>query len=189
MFEIMDLKSTNGTFANKEKLTPNKSYIFPSNTSISLGVEFPIDLTKILKGIQIIKTPTNEKPQQTVPLNAPLSIEESKSFKELESIWNEFMERQHNIGSVSNNWTIGGAAIGAVASIFLGPAGILVATGSGLMGRYLGMQKAKEIKTDLNYENIFLVTYSCPRCKESFQKRPWVTIRECFKCKVKFREL
>lgn len=189
MFEITDLKSTNGTFANKEKLTPNKSYIFPSNTPISLGVEFLIDLTKILKGIQIIKSPIVEKPKETIPVSAPLSREESESFKELESIWNEFMERQHSIGSLSNNWSIGGAAIGAVASIFLGPAGILVATGSGLMGRYLGMQKAKEIKTDLNYENIFLVTYSCPRCKESFQKRPWVTIRECFKCKVKFREL
>jgi ribosomal protein L37AE/L43A len=56
------------------------------------------------------------------------------------------------------------------------------------LGRYLGAQKSKEIKTDLNYENMFLVTYACPRCSESFQKRPWVTIRDCNKCKIKFRE-
>ena len=189
MFEIIDLGSTNGTYANKEKLTANKSYVFPSNTSISLGVEFPINLSKILKGMVVVETP---KPIQN-PVNPnslkPISFDEKKSFNELEEIWNEYVNRQQQIGSVSNNWTMGGAAIGAIASIFTGGiGGAIIAAGSGLLGRYLGSQKSQEIRSDMNYENMFLVTYACPRCKESFQKRPWITIRECVKCKIKFRE-
>ena len=57
MFEIIDLGSTNGTYANKEKLIENKSYIYPSNTTISLGVEFPLNLSKILKGMVVVETP------------------------------------------------------------------------------------------------------------------------------------
>ena len=189
MFEIIDLGSTNGTYANKEKLIANKSYVYPSNTSISLGVEFPLNLSKILKGMVVVETP---KPIQN-PVNPnslkPISYDEKKSFNELEEIWNEYVNRQHQIGSVANNWTMGGAAIGAVASIFTGGiGGAIIAAGSGLLGRYLGTQKSHEIKTDMNYENMFLVTYACPRCNESFQKRPWITIRECMKCKIKFRE-
>ena len=189
MFEIMDLGSTNGTFANKEKLIPNKNYIFASNTQISLGIEFPLNLTKILKGIIILDVP---KPIQN-PVNPnslkPISKEEIEAFYGLEEIWEEYTARQHQIGSVANNWTLGGAAIGAIASVLTGGiGGAVIAAGSGLLGRYLGAQKSKEIKTDLNYENMFLVTYACPRCNESFQKRPWVTIRDCNKCKIKFRE-
>jgi len=189
MFEIMDLGSTNGTFANKEKLIPNKNYIFASNTQISLGIEFPLNLTKILKGIIILDVP---KPIQN-PVNPnslkPISKEEIEVFYGLEEIWEEYTARQHQIGSVANNWTLGGAAIGAIASVLTGGiGGAVIAAGSGLLGRYLGAQKSKEIKTDLNYENMFLVTYACPRCNESFQKRPWVTIRDCNKCKIKFRE-
>jgi pSer/pThr/pTyr-binding forkhead associated (FHA) protein len=187
MFEIIDLGSTNGTFANKEKLTANKSYVFPSNTQISLGVEYPLNLTKILIGMVVIETP---KPIQN-PVNPnslkPISKEEMSAFTDLESIWDEYIARQHQVGSVANNWTLGGSAIGAIASMLI-PGGALISIGSGLIGRYLGSQKAKEIKTDMNYENMFLETYACPRCKESFQKKPWVTIRECYKCKIKFRE-
>ena len=186
MFEIIDLGSTNGTYANKEKLTANKSYVFPSNTSISLGVEFPINLSKILKGMVVVETP---KPIQN-PVNPnslkPISFDEKKSFNELEEIWNEYVNRQQQIGSVSNNWTMGGNVVGILAHLL--PGGAIISMGTSLIARYLGAQKTKEIKTDMNYENMFLVTYACPRCKESFQKRPWVTIRECVKCKIKFRE-
>ena len=189
MFEIIDLGSTNGTFANKEKLIANKSYVYPSSTTISLGVEFPLNLSKILKGMVVVETP---KPiQNPVKPNSlkPITHEEISVFDSLEEIWEEYLSRQHQIGSVANNWTMGGAAIGAIASIFTGGiGGAVIAAGSGLLGRYLGAQKSHEIKTDMNYENIFLVTYACPRCKESFQKRPWITIRECVKCKIKFRE-
>ena len=189
MFEIIDLGSTNGTYANKEKLIANKSYVYPSSTTISLGVEFPINLSKILKGMVIVKSP---KPiQNPVKPNSfkPITKEEIRLFEGLEEIWEEYLSRQHQIGSVANNWSMGGLAIGAIASIFTGGiGGAVIAAGSGLLGRYLGNQKSQEIKTDMNYENMFLVTYSCPRCKESFQKRPWITIRECVKCKIKFRE-
>ena len=47
--------------------------------------------------------------------------------------------------------------------------------------------KYNKINLDHFYEDEFLQAYACPRCHESFQKKPWVTIRDCFKCKLKFR--
>ena len=83
---------------------------------------------------------------------------------------------------------IGGALVGAVlGAVTGGIGGVLLSGGGGVLGKYLGQQKSSKIRQDLNYETAFLETYCCPRCKESFQKKPWITIRDCFKCKLKFR--
>ena len=88
---------------------------------------------------------------------------------------------------ISSSYGMGGQAIGMAAGSFI-PGGMLIAAGIGMLGRYIGQQKSNELRGDLTYENMFLEVYSCPRCKESFQKKPWVTIRDCFKCKLIFRE-
>jgi ATP adenylyltransferase/5',5'''-P-1,P-4-tetraphosphate phosphorylase II len=46
---------------------------------------------------------------------------------------------------------------------------------------------SNEIRKDATFEDQFLQMYACPRCNESFQKKPWITIRDCFKCKTKYR--
>jgi ribosomal protein L37AE/L43A len=81
-----------------------------------------------------------------------------------------------------------GTAVGLALSVVTGGiGGAVVGGGLGLAGRYFGQQKSNEIRGDLTMEDMFLLTYACPRCKESFQKKPWVTIQDCFKCKLKFK--
>ena len=203
IIEVMDLGSTNGTFADGVKLTPNKLYQFNSAVELRLSSSFQVDLKKIFSNIQIVKK-ANPSPQPYVKNEpvipprgaagapAPITREEQKKFNELEALWKEYVDRQNEISNSAFSYTAGGAALGLVAAAVMMPvtgglSGLLFAGGGGLLGKYFGQQKSNEIRGDMTYENIFLETYCCPRCKESFQKKPWITIRECFKCKLKFR--
>jgi len=196
MIEIEDLNSTNGTFADGVKLTANKRYQFSSAVEIKLGLSVVLDLKKVLPSIHIIK---KEKRELTNPVKPTITDNnptkhEMKLFNDLEEIWNEYQIRQnHAVKSVSK-YAIAGSVAGIVASALLVPVtggisigSMLAMSGGGLLGRYLGQQKSNNIKSDLTYESMFLETYCCPRCKESFQKKPWITIRECMRCKTKYR--
>ena len=196
IIEIIDLGSSNGTYADGQKLQPNKPYQFSSAAMIKLGSSFPLDLNKILPNIQIVQRNIQQenvsKPNHQNPFDqSPITKKEKKAFNELENVWKEYVERQNNANSASMNYSIGGAVFGVAAAAFTGLTGgiggIVLMSGGGLVGRYLGQQRTNEIKGDLTYEDMFLETYCCPRCKESFQKKPWITIRECFKCKLKFK--
>ena len=196
MIEIIDLGSSNGTFVDNQKLEPNKPYQFSSAANIKLGSSFSLDLKKLFPNIQIVQRINS---QENVPKsklqnhydNSPITKAEKKAFKELEYVWKEYVERQNNSNNAAMGYGIGGAVFGLAAAAFTGLTGgiggIVLMSGGGIVGRYLGQQKTNEIKGDLTYEDMFLETYSCPRCKESFQKKPWVTIRDCYKCKIKFK--
>jgi pSer/pThr/pTyr-binding forkhead associated (FHA) protein len=184
-FEIIDLDSTNGTFVDDKKLIQNESTIFTSNAKIRLGSSFSLDLKQCLPNIQLvnIKSPGSSKPGQT---NIPTK-EEMNCFNELELVWKEYNGRSLSVQNMGNSYLMGGMAIGSIASLALGPIGAVIGIGSSLLGRYIGQQKSNEIRKDATYEDQFLQIYACPRCNESFQKKPWVTIRDCFKCKTKYR--
>ena len=201
MFELEDLNSTNGSFVDNIKLVPNKRYQFDSSANIRFGNDFNLNLKSIFPNIEIIQksVPTNP-PQQPGGgfSNGPVSKSELKSFNELEEVWKEYINRQNQANNAAMGYGIGGSVIGIVASMLLVPVtggasimapiiGTAATAGGGVLGRYLGQQKSSQIRNDLTYEDAFLEVYSCPRCKESFQKKPWITIRECFKCKCKFR--
>jgi len=190
IIEIEDLNSSNGTYADKKKLIPNKKYQFGSSVEIVLGKSIVLDLKRVLPSIQIVQkrtplpSPGNNSPKEITP-------EELEDFKELKEIWDEYQKRQSKANNVSMSYSIGGAVVGiaavALTGLSGGIGGMLFASSGGILGRYLGQQKSNEIKSDLTYEEAFLQTYCCPRCRESFQKKPWVTIRDCFKCRIKFR--
>jgi pSer/pThr/pTyr-binding forkhead associated (FHA) protein len=184
-FEIIDLDSTNGTFVDDKKLIQNESTIFTSNAKIRLGSSFSLDLKQCLPNIQLvnIKSTGSSKPGQT---NIPTE-EEMNCFNELELVWKEYNGRSLSVQNMGNSYLMGGMAIGSIASLALGPIGAVIGIGSSLLGRYIGQQKSNEIRKDATYEDQFLQIYACPRCNESFQKKPWVTIRDCFKCKTKYR--
>ena len=80
------------------------------------------------------------------------------------------------------------AASSLMASMITGPFAIIIGVGGSLMARYISQQQTSKLRSDFTYEDMFLQIYACPRCKESFQKKPWITIRECLKCKIKFRQ-
>jgi len=194
MIELEDLGSTNGTYADDEKLTPNKRYHFASSVRIRLGSSYDMNLKTIFPGIQIIQKTVQPKinPLAVQPaINTPVTTKEMESFNELEAVWKEFIIRQNQANNASTGYSIGGAVFGLAAVAFTGATGgiggMLLMTGGGILGRYLGQQKSSKIRNDLTFEDAFLQTYACPRCQESFQKKPWITIRECFKCKAKFR--
>ena len=196
MIQIEDLGSTNGTFADGKRLDQRKLYTFKSGVQIQLGHKVRIDLSKILPGLDILSsnvTPVTPNPasKPTSPVLTPLSALEKKAFEELQSLWQEYQDRQNKASSASMGYMMGGSIVGSVLGAALMPVtgglSALVSLGGTAIGRYLGMQKTNEIRNDLNYEDAFLQAYACPRCLESFQKKPWITIRECHKCKVKFR--
>ena len=196
IIEIIDLGSSNGTYVDGQKLLPTKPYQFSSAAIIQLGSSLTLDLKKIFPNIQIVQRKTLQEniPKSNVQNaidHSPLTKAEKKSFDELEFVWKEFVARQNNANNAAMGYSIGGAVFGlaaaAITGLTGGIGGIVLMSGSGLVGRYLGQQKTNEIKGDLTYEDMFLETYCCPRCKESFQKKPWITIRECFKCKSKFK--
>lgn len=205
MIEIEDLGSTNGTFADNEKLKPNLKYKYSSSVKIRLGKEYIINLPEILPGIQIVKKvpqPVSSqseklinKPQGLQNQIKPITPQEKKVFEELEVVWKEFTSRQNQANNATAGYSIGGSAFGLAAYVVFGSAltaatgglgSILLMTG-GVLGRYLGQQKSNKIRNDLTFEEAFLQIYACPRCQESFQKKPWITIRECYRCKLKFR--
>jgi pSer/pThr/pTyr-binding forkhead associated (FHA) protein len=188
MLEIEDLGSANGTFADSEKLKPNVKQQFASSVVIKLGDSTTLDLVKILPGIQIIKKQVAQKPLNSNPKNNTVTEPtnaELKLFNGLETVWKEYIGRINETNNISSKFGNIGAAVGIVGALF--GAGIVISMGSGLLGRYLGQQASNKVKNDFSYEDIFLSVYACPRCKESFQKKPWITIRDCYKCKTKYR--
>ena len=192
MIEVEDIGSTNGTYADEEKLLPNKRYQFSSAVKIRFGASFQLNLKNIFPSIQIIQKPNHSQQQQLAPNpNAEITAKQSAAFKDLEEVWKEYIGRQNQANNAAVGYGIGGAVIGIAAAAFTGMTGgiggILLTSGSGILGRYLGQQESSKIRNDLTYEDVFLQTYACPRCMESFQKKPWITIRECIKCKLKFK--
>lgn len=187
--EIEDLGSTNGTFADDIKILPNCKFQYSSNVKIRLGSNVNLDLKKIFPSIHIIEKkspPVNSTPPQQN--NQAITANELNEFMQLEEVWKEYNNRHQSASSSANSYSIGGTILGGVAAIVLGgPVGMALSIGGGILGRYLGQQGSNKIKNDHTYEDIFLQVYSCPRCKESFQKKPWITIRDCNKCRIKFR--
>ena len=195
MVEIEDLGSTNGTFADDERLPANIPQLYASPVNIRLGKTHRLDLKKIFPGIQMVARPRPLAPPGLVPQGTPsagprpVSPDEMAAFLELEGLWQEYTNRQNEANNAGSGFAIGGSILGAAGALLLSSTGVgaLFAIGGGILGRYLGQQKSNKIRQDLTFENAFLEAYCCPRCQESFQKKPWVTIRECFKCKAKFR--
>jgi pSer/pThr/pTyr-binding forkhead associated (FHA) protein len=191
IFEIMDEGSTNGTFVDGIKLEPRVVKQFSSSATVKLANEIQLNLKKILPGLEIIKKtpPKPIVPTQQQLQNKTITPDELNAFNELEEVWAEFSERQKNAANSTSSYLIGGQLLGGIASFVLGggPIGMALSIGGGIVARYLGQQKTNELRGDSNYENMFLQIYCCPRCEESFQKKPWITIRDCPKCKLKFR--
>ena len=194
MFEIEDLNSTNGTFVDNTRLESNKRYQFDSSARVRFGNDFNLNLKSIFPNIEIIQKSVPPKSQQQPSggiKNGPVTESELKSFNELEEVWKEYINRQNQANNAAMGYGIGGTVLGLAAVAFTGATagvgGLLLMGGGGILGRYLGQQKSSQIRNDLTYEDAFLQVYSCPRCQESFQKKAWITIRECFKCKCKFR--
>jgi pSer/pThr/pTyr-binding forkhead associated (FHA) protein len=189
IIEIVDLDSSNGTFADGKRLTANKSYRFDTNVSLKLGKNYVFSIRHHFPSAVIVPRPIPKPPTPQQPSSSSeITSDEKRRFLELKALWEDYQQRQSKAGNLLNGYSIGGAALGIVAAALTGGAGALIfASGGGLLGRYLGQQKSNEIRQDLTYEDMFLQTYACPRCQESFQRRPWITIRDCFKCKIKFR--
>lgn len=189
IIEVEDMGSSNGTFADDEKLTIGSRHQFSSSVKIRFGKTFLLDLKKFFPNIQIIQKQISPA-SHVIPQGTPITPLELASFTELELLWKEYLDRQNRANNVSMGYSIGGSILALAFGGLTGGAGLaLISTGGGILGRYLGNQESSKIKNDLTYEDAFLQTYACPRCKESFQKRPWITIRECFKCKIKFKLL
>lgn len=194
LIEIEDLNSTNGTYVDGEKLEPNAQILVTTRATIRLGKEYELDLPSILPQIQnlnkVVPPSLQEKNKNSDSGPREANISESAAFKELETIWKDYLSRHKTAQSKALGFTIGGSVLGigaAVATAAVGPLGLVLMAGGGILGKYLGQLETSRIQNDLTFEDMFLVAYSCPRCKESFQKKPWITIRECFKCKLKFR--
>jgi pSer/pThr/pTyr-binding forkhead associated (FHA) protein len=189
ILEIEDLGSTNGTFVDEERLNANNLLRFSSNVQIRLGSDTLLDLRKIFQNIIIVdKSNQNADIQPQKPLDSGIIKIEQAAFNDLEEVWKEYVARKNGINNSSIKYMFGGSLIGSIGMLaFGGPAGLALSLGGGVLGRYLGQQKTNKLNSDSTYEDMFLQVYCCPRCKESFQKKPWITIRDCFKCKLKFR--
>jgi pSer/pThr/pTyr-binding forkhead associated (FHA) protein len=186
IIEIVDLGSSNGTFADGKKLSSNQTYRFSTNVEIKLGTSFLFDIKASFPAAQIL--PKQQTKAPSTPPNSEISVAEKAHFLEMKKLWDDYQSRNTKANNIVNSFSIGGAALGVVAAALTGGVGgLLIASGGGLLGKFLGQQKSNEIRQDLTYEEMFLQTYACPRCQESFQKRPWITIRECIRCKIKFK--
>lgn len=192
IFEIEDLGSTNGTFVDGEKLTPNRIYQFATTAKIKLGQSHTLNLKQYFPAVIIPEKrnpPIQPKPQN-IPNTTPTRTELTQ-FQELENVWKEYNNRLNQANSVASGFSIGGAVFGLAAAALTGATGgvggLLLMSGGGILGRYLGQKESSKIRGDLTFEDAFLEVYACPRCNESFQKKPWITIRECYRCKTKFR--
>lgn len=192
LVEIEDLGSSNGTFADGERLAAGERNRFASSVKVTLGQETILDLRKLFPKLDI---PVKKVPAQNPPVNAPgaptpgtpIKEEEKRAFNDLETVWREYEERQKKIANIATSGALGGSLFGGVLGIALPGVGALLGLGGSLLGRYISQQKVNKLRNDVSYEDMFLQVYACPRCKESFQKKPWVTIRDCMRCKIKFR--
>jgi pSer/pThr/pTyr-binding forkhead associated (FHA) protein len=194
LVEIEDTGSTNGVYIDGEKIAPNSKNLVTSNATIRLGRDYELNLKSIFPNIQKKgKGLSGTIEKSKTPDNGPREANslETESFKELESIWKDYLNRHKTAQSKALGFAIGGSALGlgaaAVVTAAVGPLGFVLMAGGGILGKYLGQIETSRIQNDLTFEDMFLVSYACPRCKESFQKKPWITIRECYKCKLKFR--
>jgi len=92
IIEIEDLNSSNGTYADKKKLIPNKKYQFGSSVEIVLGKSIVLDLKRVFPSIQIVQkrtsppTPGNNSPKEITPA-------ELEDFNELKEIWDEYQKK------------------------------------------------------------------------------------------------
>jgi pSer/pThr/pTyr-binding forkhead associated (FHA) protein len=190
LIEVEDLGSTNGTFADGVRLKANSPGMFATYTKIRLGPDVHLNLEKILPGIKMVSRPLVHQSSKGAfsPHNSRVaSPDEAKEFESLEPIWREYQNRQLEIANASINANAQSMGVQAAAG-FIGPIGAILGLGAGVLIRYLATRKVNNLRADVSYEDMFLLSYACPRCKESFQKKPWITIRDCAKCKVKFRE-
>jgi pSer/pThr/pTyr-binding forkhead associated (FHA) protein len=194
IIEVEDLVSTNGTYADGKRLEAGKPYTFATSVALRLGQTRSIDLRSIFPDAEIIQKnpvpPTGSRPSGPNAANTPITKAEQDAFNDLEGLWREYNERQSKASNVASGFGIGGAVLGMAALAMTGGAGMLglLCMGGGtVLGRWLGQQASNEIRSDLTYEDAFLEAYACPRCKESFQKKSWITIRDCYRCKLKFR--
>lgn len=201
IIEIEDLGSANGTYADGVKLKSNKKYRFSSSVDISLSNLYNLNLKEIFTEIQVLEKRANgahNASNQAKQTKGPITEEEKAAYLELEGLWNEYNQRNiqnsKEVGNIQMGASLAGIAGMGVAnaamaagSVAIPGAGMIVSAGIGLIGKYLSQKKSNEIRSDLTYENMFLESYCCPRCKESFQKKPWVTIRDCNKCKLSFK--
>jgi pSer/pThr/pTyr-binding forkhead associated (FHA) protein len=195
MIEVVDLGSTNGTFVDGKRLVAGSPGIFTNNAKVSLAGEITLNLVKVFPGMQLVKrkNPIQEKGQQAPLAQRPrmATPEELEDFMQLEHVFDEYDLRLKSASSEGSSVAMTGQVAGIVAGLALspviGPFSLLFSGGGAVLGRYLAGKKTNEIRTDLSYDKAFLEAYSCPRCNESFQKKPWITIRECNKCKVVFR--
>lgn len=187
--EIEDLGSTNGTFADDNKISPHCKFQYSSNVKIRLGTSENIDLKKLFPKIHIItKKSLPVNPTHSQQNNQAITPKELNEFMQLEAVWKEYNNRHQAASSSTNSYAIGGTLFGGIAAVVLGgPVGMALSIGGGILGRYLGQQESNKIKNDHTYDDMFLQVYACPRCKESFQRKPWITIRDCNKCRIKFR--
>jgi len=196
ILEIEDLSSSNGTFADGKKLESKKKYKYDSSVKIRLGNEFRLDLKKVFPSIQLIEKklpltpPQGQRPSQ-LPANAPNSASapatafELTKFKELEVVWSEFSKKQGNANKPDLGISVLGVGIGiAAAAAGMGFGGMAV---GGIIAQYLQRKNSSAMTGGETFEKMFYELYCCPRCEESFQKRPWYTIKECQRCKVKFK--
>jgi len=151
-----------------------------------------LNLAKIFPGLKIVQRKVNQA-NKSMPVSSAnksrnATPEELEEFMGLEKVFDEYDARMKSLrdgngGGVSITAQVAGGLLG-----FINPAaGRIVTIGGSVLGHYLSKKKTNEVKSDLSYDKVFLVAYSCPRCHESFQKKPWVTIRDCNKCKVVFR--
>lgn len=201
MFEIKDLNSTNGTWVDGVRLKGQETSVFSTSAKIQLGKSFTFNLKQHFPEVEIIPQSkpaepakgekpkefnTQEKTTRTPKKESASATKlELEEFEQLEAVWNEYYNRVNSAQSAAMKWTSVGSAAGlALAFTGMGHGGAIIGS---TMGRFIGKLRSNKLKPDLNYENVFLTAYACPRCQESFQKKPWVTIRDCFKCKVKYR--
>jgi pSer/pThr/pTyr-binding forkhead associated (FHA) protein len=205
-FEVKDLGSSNGTFVNEKKLKPNKLYQFPLASKVKLGGVVSLDLAKCL-GIKTadgdkttigapISNAVNVPPTagpQGIPPQQSITPQERIAFAALEGKFKEFDEWQRKPSKIVNSYSIGGTIFGGLGTLVIvavNPDKLLMMVPmllGGVLGRYVGQKKADQIRDNVAYRDKFLVEYACPRCKQSFQTMPWITIRQCNKCRLNFK--
>jgi ribosomal protein L37AE/L43A len=161
------------------------------SVTLDLGKSFgvaPRDSDKTTIGTPVAppKQPSPIPGAQGPPPNQPITPQERIAFAALEAKFKEFEEWQRKPGKIVNTYSLIGSAIGLV-GFFGGVTGGITMILGGFLGRYLGQKKADQIRDDVSYRDQFLVDYACPRCQHSFQTQPWVTIRQCNKCRINFK--
>jgi pSer/pThr/pTyr-binding forkhead associated (FHA) protein len=180
LFEIEDLGSANGTFVDDQKLAANKKYTFSSAAKIICGTT-ALKISDVLPNLLVIEKKISKSERPT----GPITQNELEEFNRLEVIWKEYDDRMKRATKLSQDGGIWSSAF-SIAHLIPGIGPIIGISGM-VMTRYLVQKKSNELRGDENYEDMFLEVYSCPRCKNTFGKKRWSTIKECLYCKIKFK--